>query len=36
MKPKLNSASEQVLEAWGKALLTVPTLEAVFKTADDH
>ncbi len=27
---KLSSASEQALEAWGEAILTAPTLEAVF------
>ncbi len=28
---RLTSASEEVLEAWGEAVLTAPTLEAVFK-----
>ena len=28
---RLTSASEEALEAWGEAVLTVPTLEAVFK-----
>ena len=29
---KLSHASEQDLEAWGDAVLTAPTLEAVFNT----
>jgi len=29
---QLSRASEQTLEAWGKAILTVPALEAVFNT----
>ena len=33
---KLSSASEQTLEAWGEAVLTAPTLEAVFKTDDTY
>ena len=33
---KLSSASEQTLEAWGEAVLTALTLEAVFKTDDIH
>jgi len=28
---KLGSASEQELEHWGEAVLTAPTLEAVFQ-----
>ena len=33
---KLSCASEQTLEAWGEAVLTAPTLEAVFKTDDTY
>ena len=29
---KLSNASEETLEAWGEAILTAPTLEAVFNT----
>jgi len=33
---KLNSAPEQNLEAWGEAVLTAPTLEAVFEDSKPH
>lgn len=33
---KLSSASEQDLEYWGEALLTEPTLDAVFKDSNTH
>ena len=33
---KLNSAPEQNLEAWGEAVLTAPTLEAVFEDSKTH
>ena len=33
---KLSGASEQTLEAWGEAVLTAPTLEAVFNTDAVH
>ena len=33
---KLSCASEQTLEAWGEAVLTAPTLEAVFNTDAVH
>ena len=33
---KLNSAAEQDLEAWGEAVLTVPTLDAVFDNDAAH
>ena len=29
---KLSNASESALEAWGEAILTVPTLDEVFQT----
>jgi hypothetical protein len=29
---KLSNASEPALEAWGEAVLTAPTLDAVFHT----
>jgi hypothetical protein len=33
---KLNSAPEQNLEAWGEAVLTAPTLDAVFEDSKTH
>ena len=33
---KLNSAPEQDLETWGEAVLTVPTLDAVFDESKTH
>ena len=33
---KLSGASEQTLEAWGEAVLTASTLEAVFNTDAFH
>ena len=33
---KLNSAAEQDLESWGEAVLTAPTLEAVFDNCAPH
>jgi len=33
---KLSSATEQDFEAWGEAVLTAPTLEAVFNTDATH
>ena len=33
---KLNSATEQDLESWGEAVLTAPTLDAVFDNNAEH
>jgi flagellar biosynthesis/type III secretory pathway protein FliH len=33
---KLNSATEQDLEAWGEAVLTAPSLDAVFDNGATH
>jgi hypothetical protein len=33
---KLNSASGQDLETWGEAVLTAPTLDAVFDNSATH
>ena len=33
---KLNSAPVQDLETWGEAVLTVPTLDAVFDESKPH
>ena len=33
---KLNSAPEQDLETWGEAVLTVPSLDAVFDESKTH
>jgi hypothetical protein len=33
---KLNSATEQDLESWGEAVLTAPTLDAVFDNDAAH
>jgi hypothetical protein len=33
---KLNSAPEQDLETWDEAVLTVPTLDAVFDESKPH
>ena len=33
---KLNSATEQDLESWGEAVLTAPTLDAVFDNSATH
>ena len=33
---KLNSAAEQDLESWGEAVLTAPTLDAVFENDATH
>ena len=33
---KLNSAAEQDLDSWGEAVLTAPTLDAVFENDATH
>jgi hypothetical protein len=33
---KINSAAEQDLESWGEAVLTAPTLDAVFDNKATH